>query len=256
MRAFATIQKAASGIAVGVLAVLALLNMTLSTRAQDRGKTYPKMLPLEQYLMDRNAEIALARSAAPKAISHDATVLVLGQHGYETAVKGANGFVCMVGRAWASSIDFFDIWNPKMRGAICLNPAAAQSILPIVNKLAEMTLAGVYSEKERIAGIQEAYAKKEFPPVAPAGAMSYMMSKDAYLSHLGDHIYCHVMFFSPVRKASEWGANQPDSPVSSTSFWFPDPGKPDNPLNRDLPPLRVFVVAVPKWSNGTLAFTN
>jgi hypothetical protein len=57
------------------------------------------MAPLDQYLMvDRDAEIAMARSAAPEAISRDAYVLVLGRHGYETAVKGKNGFVCVVER--------------------------------------------------------------------------------------------------------------------------------------------------------------
>ena len=38
------------------------------------------------------------RSAAPDAISRDATVLVLGRHGYETAVEDKNGWVCMVER--------------------------------------------------------------------------------------------------------------------------------------------------------------
>jgi hypothetical protein len=57
------------------------------------------MAPIEEYLMtDRNAEIALARSAAPKSISQDATVLILGRQGYETAVEGTNGFVCVVER--------------------------------------------------------------------------------------------------------------------------------------------------------------
>ena len=62
---------------------------------------YASMAALDEYLMaDRNAEIVLARSAAPDSISRDADVLVLGQHGYETAVKGKNGFVCVVERAW------------------------------------------------------------------------------------------------------------------------------------------------------------
>ena len=50
------------------------------------------MAPVEQYLMGRDAEIALARSAAPDAISHDASVIVLTRHGYEAlawAKKGA-----------------------------------------------------------------------------------------------------------------------------------------------------------------------
>ncbi|HLW76455.1 MAG TPA: hypothetical protein VKS01_05705 [Bryobacteraceae bacterium] len=40
--------------------------------------------------------IALARSAAPAAISQDAGVMLLGRHGYETAIRGKNGFVCIV----------------------------------------------------------------------------------------------------------------------------------------------------------------
>ncbi|HEY9127733.1 MAG TPA: hypothetical protein VIM62_11435 [Acidobacteriaceae bacterium] len=58
------------------------------------------MAPIEQYRMDRNAEIALARTAAPPSIANDAKVMVLGEKNYETAVEGKNGFVCIVGRAW------------------------------------------------------------------------------------------------------------------------------------------------------------
>jgi hypothetical protein len=81
--------------------------------AQDVTTPYPSMAPVEQYLMDRNQEIALARSAAPEAISRDATVLVLGRHGYETAVEGKNGWVCWVGRGWGSIFDWPEFWNPK-----------------------------------------------------------------------------------------------------------------------------------------------
>src|SRR5262249_13044387 len=65
--------------------------------AQDAKVPYPRMAPVEQYLMgDRRAEIALAQSAAPESISRDAEVLVLGRHGYESAIQGKNGFVCIV----------------------------------------------------------------------------------------------------------------------------------------------------------------
>ena len=157
---FAKIGKIATRVAVGALALVSLLSMTVSTRAQEAERPYPKMLPLSQYLMDRNAAIVLARSAAPEGISKDASVLVLTPKGWETAVKGTNGFVCMAGPSWTASIDFYDVWSPKQRGAICLNPAAVRSILPIFRKLTDMTLAGVTSVKERIAGIQEAYANK------------------------------------------------------------------------------------------------
>ena len=81
-----------------------------------------------------------------------------------------------------------------------------------------------------------------------------MMSKDAYLSHLGSHNLCHVMFFLPVKDPAELNADDPNSPISSTSIWFPDPDKPDSPLNKELPPLRTVPIEVPYWSDGTLAF--
>jgi hypothetical protein len=75
----------------------------LVPKAAVRSDKYSKMAPVEQYLMERNAEILLARSAAPDSISSDATILVLGRQGYETAVQGKNGFVCMVERSWMAA---------------------------------------------------------------------------------------------------------------------------------------------------------
>jgi hypothetical protein len=64
------------------------------------------MAPLNQYLMpDESSEVALARSAAPKSISDEAEVLVFGRDGYKTAVKGRNGFVCLVLRSWTAGSD-------------------------------------------------------------------------------------------------------------------------------------------------------
>src|SRR5215813_8773003 len=83
---------------------------------------YPNMAPLAQYLSPtRDDEIDLARSAAPPAISQDAEVLVLGPKGYETAVKGSNGFVCVVVRSWDNNFDSPDFWNPKLRAPQCFN---------------------------------------------------------------------------------------------------------------------------------------
>jgi len=86
------------------------------------------MAPLDQYVMERNAEMTLARSAAPESISRDAEVMVLGRHGYETAAKGKSGFVCMVQRSWTAGIDDPDFWNPKLRAAICFNPPGRPNV--------------------------------------------------------------------------------------------------------------------------------
>ncbi len=64
----------------------------LAPKVSAQSDKYSTMAPVDQYLMERNAEILLARSAAPDSISSDATILVLGRQGYETAVQGKNGF--------------------------------------------------------------------------------------------------------------------------------------------------------------------
>ena len=74
--------------------------------AQDTKTMYASMAPLEQYLIaDRATEISLARSAAPESISGNAEVFALTRQGFETAVKGTNGFVCIVQRSWSAGID-------------------------------------------------------------------------------------------------------------------------------------------------------
>jgi hypothetical protein len=197
------------------------------------------MAPLAQYLMtDRNAEIALARSAAPKAISADATILVLGRHGYETAVEGKNGFVCVVERGWTSPFDSPDFWNPKLRGPICYNPPAARSILPYTFKRTELVMDGL-SNPQMLDRIKAALAKKELPTPEP-GAMSYMLSKEGYLGDSVGHWYPHLMFHIPKVDGATWGANLDGSPVVL------DP--------RELPePETIFFVPVGKWSDGTPA---
>src|SRR5437016_6774718 len=116
-------KKNIAAIAFKSFALLVALGTAHQALAQNAATKYTKMVPVNQYLMaDRAAEIALARTAAPKSISADAEVLVLARHGYETAVKGKNGFVCIVGRGWAAAADA-DYWNPKVRVPMCVNAA-------------------------------------------------------------------------------------------------------------------------------------
>ena len=204
--------------------------------AQDAKTPYPNMAPVEQYMMaDRNSEIALARSAAPESISRDAEVLVLGAHGYENAVKGKNGFVCIVERSWTAGIDDPDFWNPKLRAPICFNPMAVRSYLPLTIKKTELILRGE-SKTQMFESIKAALDKKEVPPPEP-GAMCYMLSKDGYLNDHDGHWHPHLMFFVPQTDAATWGADLPGSPILA--------GK--DVQDR----LTVFLVPVAKWSDGT-----
>ena len=135
-------------IVIKSFALLVVLGTAYQAMAQDATTPYPNMAPIEQYLMDRTAEIALARSAAPESISRDAEVLVLGRHGFETAVKGKNGFVCIVERSWTSAPDP-DFWNPKVRVPMCLNAAAARSYLLRTIKTTGLILAAGRKLKRR-----------------------------------------------------------------------------------------------------------
>jgi hypothetical protein len=227
-------KKKAHTLAIKSFALLVLLGTAYQARSQDAVTTYTKMAPVDQYLMtDRGAEIALARSAAPDSISHDAEVLILGRHGFETAVKGTNGFVCIVGRSWTSAPDA-EFWNPKVRVPLCVNAAAARSYLLRVTKETEWGLAGrTPAQINEI--IAAALARKELPPMEP-GAMCYMMSKEGYGGDSIPHWPSHLMFFYSDTDPAIWGANLKNSPVFG--------------VNDKVEHLTTFVVPVQRWSDG------
>lgn len=220
-----------------------VVGMTWQAQARGAKASYPSMAPLDKYLIaDRNAEIALARSAAPVAISQDADVLVLGRHGYETAVKGKNGFVCLVERSWMSGFGSPEFWNPKLRGPVCFNPPAARTVLPITFKRTGLVLEGV-SKTEIIDGIKT-FDNKELPPLEPGG-MAYMLSKEGYLADDGGHWVPHLMFYVPLASGNTWGADLPGSPVLLSPQFH---GAPE--------PINVFLIPVLNWSDGTAAPTD
>jgi hypothetical protein len=239
-------KKRAIWILVPVLAI-SIGFLVPNTAAQS--DPYPKMAPVDQYMMEKNAEIQLARTAAPDSISRDATILVLGRQGYETAVEGKNGFVCMVGRGWTGMFDWPEFWSPKVRAADCMNPQAARSILPIVYLRARMVMAG-RSKADIMSALKIAYEKKQLPSLE-IGAMDYMMSKPSYLTDEGDHSLPHLMFYTPFKDGKDWGSGAAGSPVMSSPYWFFSPKEPSQA--KGLPPIIVFLVPVADWSDGTPA---
>jgi hypothetical protein len=202
---------------------------------------YAQMAPVADYLdTDVGTEAALARSAAPAAVSRDATVLVLKRNGYEMAQKGKNGFVCLVERAWMGPLDNAEFWNPKVRGAICFNPPAARSVLPITLMRTQLVLAGL-TKAQMTARLMEVVTRKELP-VLEVGSMSYMMAKGSYLGDAALHWHPHLMFYGLRSDGSEWGADAQNSPV----FLNPQfQGAPE--------PLTTYIVVVPNWSDGSPA---
>ncbi|HEY8949948.1 MAG TPA: hypothetical protein VIM56_13775 [Rhizomicrobium sp.] len=195
------------------------------------------MAPLDQYMMDRDAEIALAKTAAPPSISAEATIMVLTPHGYETAVKGSNGFVCFVERAWLGEFTNPIFWNAAVRGPDCLNPPAARSVLPHDVERAKWVLGGL-TIPQMIERTKAEIAAKTYLMPEP-GAMSFMLSKEQKLGNSGGHWHPHLMFFVAASDG-DMGANLPGSPVLHPFASAPDA-------------FGTFLVPVGTWSDGTPA---
>ncbi len=204
--------------------------------AQTAKASYPVMAPLDQYLIpDEKAEIALARSSAPASIADAAEVMVLRRDGYATAVKGSNGFVCIVERSWAKPTDDPEFWNTKIRAPNCFNPAASRTFLPIFLKKTKLVLAG-RSKAQILTATAVALDKKELPALAP-GAMCYMMAKRQYLSDDDKSWHPHLMFFVAGDALKSWGDNLRGSPVIAG----------DDPEER----VTIFMIVAGTWSDGT-----
>ena len=219
-----------------VKTISAALLLSLVVQAQKTDTPYPRMAPLDEYLIaDRNAEIALARSAAPNSISDHAEVMVLDRQGYKTAVRGTNGFVCIVERSWTAGFGDPAFWNPKIRGPLCLNPPAVRTYLPITIARTRLALAGK-SQTQMLDAINSALDKKELPALE-AGAMCYMLSKQGYLDDQAGHWHPHLMFWAARTEPKSWGAGLPGSPILGGEVI---PGR-----------LTVFLIPVGKWSDGT-----
>jgi hypothetical protein len=202
---------------------------------------YPTMAPVSQYLMPRDAEIEMARSAGPISISANAEVLVLTKSGYAVAVKGSNGWVCFVGRMWTAGLDDPEFWNPKGRGPGCLNPPAVQTVLPQYLARTKWALAG--ETRDEIAQkAQAAYADHQFTDPAPA-SFAFMLSKQGYLNdEVAGPWRPHVMPFVAYDQLATWAAGFKGSPILGPAL----------STFRRYEPVTIIILA-PYWSDGSPA---
>jgi hypothetical protein len=219
---------------IGSALILTVL-LTSASAAQAAKTAYPKMAPVSQYLLPRDAEIALARSAAPQSISRNAEILVLAKDGFHEAVTGSNGFVCLVARSWSADYSDPGFWDPGLRAPICYNSLAAKSQVPATMERTRVALAGG-SRAQILAAIKAGIASGELPAAEP-GSMAYMMSRQAYLNYRVGPWRPHLMFFTPETDPKSWGAGLPASPILGIQ----------NPAERST----VFLIPLSRWSDGT-----
>lgn len=183
----------------------------LSALAQGRdngGQTGPRPL------LPRAEEIALARSAAPAAVSDSATIYVLGARAYEAAVTGTSGAACYVSRDWIASLE------PH-----CFDPEGAQTIMRMAMYRVERLHGGaskVEADREIADGITSGRFRLPSRP-----AMSYMMSAEQRLvapdgSPVGPW-RPHIMIYYPWLTARDIGFASDDT---SGALSLVDAGRP------------------------------
>ena len=225
---------------MNVVRLCVLLAGALALAAAARNDT---MAPLSEYLMSPQAEVALARSAAPAAISKRATIVVLGAHGYAVAQKGQNGFTCIVERGWMQPFGRPNFWSVKVRTPVCYNAAAARTVLVYTFKRTEMALAGT-SKSQIQARIVAAIAAHALPTPGTS-SMAYMMSKSQSFDDAGHAWYSHVMVYTPMddsaHSGASWGADRRLSPIVFDA------------QDRMPEPWTCFFIPVAHWSDGTRA---
>jgi len=187
-----------------LLALVTSLN-TIAVRGQGK---YP---PLAEYLMPRDAEIELARTAAPASISGRATIKILTKSGYEVAHQGDNGVVCMVMRGFSAPTytptPFRDlVYDPTVHAPICFTAPAARTAMPYYELRTRLAMTG--KTPDQIAEmVQAAYIKGELPR-RDTVSFAYMWSAH---QHLGPGIgawHPHMMVFAPDYDNSMVGGNE------------------------------------------------
>jgi hypothetical protein len=195
---------------IGTILIMAVLAGPVAAQ-------YP---PLSKYLMPRDAEIALAKSAAPANISGRATIKVLTASGYQVASEGDNGFVCMVMRGWVAPTytpaQFRDlVYDAKLRAPICFDPGASRTVMPYYELRSKLGMEG--KSPDQIAeGVQAAYAKGKLPR-RDAVASAYMWSADQNLGTGIGAWHPHMMVFAPYYENSMLGGNEFGSPLPNVS---------------------------------------
>jgi hypothetical protein len=196
-----------------------LLTLIAGFCAQGMRAQKPKYPPLSEYMMEPQAEIALARSAAPETVSGRATIKVLTASGYKVSAQGDNGFVCMVMRGWGAPTFTPEanrniVYDAQTRAPICFNPVAVRTVLPYQELRAKLGMEGK-SPGEITEEIQAAYSKGELPRMEAVG-FAYMFSADQKLGPAGAW-HPHMMIYTPYYTNSMLGGNAEDSDLPRIS---------------------------------------
>jgi len=195
------------------LALLGALLTLSATTLHAQQSTYP---PIDRYLMPRDAEVALARTAAPPNISDHATIKVLTRSGFVVAQQGDNGAVCMVMRGFSAPTytpaQFRDlVYDATVRAPICFTAPAAKVAMPYYEMRTTLALAGKNPE-QIAAAVKAAYANGTLPH-RDGMTVAYMWSAHQHLASGIGAWHPHMMLFTPNYDNAMVGGNAFGSPM-------------------------------------------
>jgi hypothetical protein len=186
---------------LALVLITLLAGLAASVVAQD-----PKYPPLSEYMMESEAEIALAKSAAPDRISERATVKILTASGYKVAAQGDNGFVCMVLRGWSGAPDPGIVYYSKLRAPICFDPVASRTVVPMEELRTQLGIEG--KDPDAIAReVATAYGLGRLPQMEGV-AFAYMWSANQDVGSGLGAWHPHIMVYAPYYENSMLGGNE------------------------------------------------
>jgi len=193
------------GGARGRLAVsLALLLAAAQAQAQPQLQIEKKYPALSEFMMPRDAEIALARSAGPEHLSsRRATIKILTATGFKVAIEGDNGFACMVLRGWAaptykppSRFRDFRLCRGICAHRICFDAVSARTMMPYYELRHKLGLEGKTARRDRQSRRGSLCQRGSCQRSSPS--IGYMLFPAICIlgPHLGhDFVYPHIMLF-------------------------------------------------------------
>jgi hypothetical protein len=190
---------------------VAILLLAALVSAQHEALTVDDIHTIDAHT-PRELQVRLAESAAPPGIASDASIYVLGPHGYELARAGTNDFTCLVNRQRA------DTMEPE-----CYDAEGTATTLKARFFVEEHRSKGA-SEQQIATALELGYKQKRFLAPRRPGIV-YMMSNHNFVFDPDDKKVIrfpgHLMFYAPYLTAKDVGTG-PGAP------YLTHPGAPDN----------------------------
>lgn len=159
----------------------------------------------------RDLQVRIAKLAAPEEVSAHADVYVLGEHGYELAERGTNGFSCMIERERAETME------PE-----CYDAEGTRTIVKVRIYVERQRARGL-SDQEIDESVRAGYKTGKFKPPSKPGIV-YMLSDHNYVldPETGKVIRFpgHLMFYAPFATEKSVGSGE-------GAPYIVHPGQPD-----------------------------